>query len=294
MMVKNFNLLEESKKIIIAVASAVLLALSLNFFLIPANVFASGFTGIAQILAELTFLSPGILLFLLNIPVAILGWLRVGKSFTLYSFINVAFTTFFLELIPVTNVSNDIILNSVFGGVLGGLGAGLILKFGASSGGVDILALLLARKSDRPIGIYFFAMNAIIVLTSGVMFGMEKALYTLLTLYVASRLIDTIHTRHVKLTAMIVTNKPDELQEAFFREITRGVTRIPAKGGYTKEDKEILMMVITRYELYHCKKLLTKSILMPLQILFRQQEFSVRFARIIRLLLQPFFHSTVQ
>lgn len=257
-MFKNLNLLEESKKLVIAIASAVPLALSLNFFLIPANVFASGFTGIAQIFAELTFLSPGILLFLLNVPVAILGWLKVGKSFTLYSFLNVAFTTLFLELIPVTNVSNDIILNSVFGGVLGGIGAGIILKFGASSGGVDILALLLARKSDRPIGIYFFAMNAIIVLTSGFMFGMEKALYTLLTLYVASRLIDTIHTRHVKLTAMIVTNKPDDLQQAFFQEITRGVTRIPAKGGYTKEDKEILMIVITRYELYLLQKIINE------------------------------------
>ncbi|MDG5789191.1 YitT family protein [Evansella sp. AB-P1] len=255
-MFTNINLIEEGKKIIIAVASAVLLALSLNLFLIPANVFASGFTGVAQILSELVGLSPGILLFILNVPVAILGWLKVGKSFTLYSFINVAFTTLFLELIPVQTISNDIILNSVFGGVLGGIGAGVILKFGASSGGVDILALLLARKSDRPIGSYFFILNAFIVLTSGVMFGMEKALYTLLTLYVLSRIIDTLHTRHVKLTAMIVTKNADELQQAFYKQITRGVTRIPAKGGYSKEDKEILMIVITRYELYLLKQII--------------------------------------
>ncbi|ADU31208.1 YitT family protein [Evansella cellulosilytica] len=255
-MIKNINVLEESKKIIIAAFSAVLLALSLNFFLIPANVFASGFTGIAQILAELVPLSPGILLFLLNVPVAILGWLKVGKSFTLYSFINVAFTTLFLEIIPITYISSDIILNSVFGGVLGGMGAGIILKFGASSGGVDIVALLMARKSDRPLGIYFFILNAFIVLTSGLMFGMEKALYTLLTLYVSSRLIDTIHTRHVKLTAMIVTSKADELQHAIYQEVTRGVTRIPAKGGYSKADKEIIMIVITRYELYQLKHII--------------------------------------
>ncbi|UTR11171.1 YitT family protein [Evansella sp. LMS18] len=247
---KNIDIIEEGKKFAVAVCSALLLALSLNLFLIPANVFASGFTGVAQILSELTMLSPGLLLLLLNIPVAILGWMKVGKSFTFYSFVNVAFTTFFLEALPVINISEDIILNSVFGGVLGGMGAGLVLKFGGSSGGVDILVLLLARKSDRPLGIYFFILNAMIVLTSGAMFGMEIALYTLLTLYVSSRLIDALHTRHVKLTAMVVTNRGDEVQEALHKNITRGVTRIPAKGGYSKEDKEVLMIVITRYELY--------------------------------------------
>ncbi|RNA70646.1 YitT family protein [Alteribacter keqinensis] len=253
------NPLEEVKKLIITVAAAAVLAVALNFFLIPANVFASGFTGLAQIISELiplAFLSPGIMLLLLNIPVAVLGWKMVGKSFTLYSFINVAATTFFLEVIPVTTISDDIILNSVFGGVLGGIGGGIVLKYGASSGGVDILALIMAKRSDRSLGVYFFMMNSVIVITSGLMFGMEKALYTLLTLYVTSRIIDTIHTRHVKLTAMIVTKRPDELQKVFHDRIVRGVTRIPAKGGYTKEDKEILMIVITRYELYQLRQII--------------------------------------
>ncbi|WP_205620295.1 YitT family protein [Alteribacter aurantiacus] len=258
-MLAHINPVEEAKKLIITIAAAVVLAVALNFFLIPASVFASGFTGLAQIISELiplAFVSPGIMLLLLNIPVAILGWKKVGKSFTLYSFINVAATTFFLEVIPVTTISDDIILNSVFGGVLGGIGGGLVLKYGASSGGVDIIALIMAKHSDRSLGVYFFFMNAIIVITSGLMFGMEKALYTLLTLYVTSRIIDTIHTRHVKLTAMIVTKRPDELQKVFHERIVRGVTRIPAKGGYTKEDKEILMIVITRYELYHLRQII--------------------------------------
>ncbi|MGJ9382551.1 YitT family protein [Salipaludibacillus sp. CF4.18] len=255
-MTKNLDILEEAKKIVVAIITAFFMAISLNYFLIPANVFASGFTGMAQILSELVPLSPGILLLLLNIPVAVIGWLKVGKSFTFYSFLNVAFTTFFLEAIPVRVFSEDIILNAVFGGVFAGLGAGVILKWGGSTGGVDILALLAAKKNDRPIGVYFLIMNAIIVVTSGMMFGMEKALYTLLNLYVASRIIDTIHTRHVKLTAMVVTNKADELQEAFYKKVMRGVTRIPAKGGYSKEDKEVLLIVITRYELYFLQQVI--------------------------------------
>ncbi|OIJ18443.1 hypothetical protein BKP45_12795 [Anaerobacillus alkalidiazotrophicus] len=256
---RSFLILEEIKKIIIYIIGSILLAVSLNFFLIPANVFASGFTGVAQILGALTPLSTGIFLFILNIPVAILGWLKIGKRFTLYSFFSVAVTTISLEILPIVSISQDILLNSVFGGVIMAIGAGLILKYGASSGGVDIIALVLARYSERPLGTYFFVINGAIVLTAGLLFDWEKALYTLVTLYVCSRIIDTIHTRHVKLTALIVTSKPDELQAAIHEKLTRGITRIPARGGYSKEDKEMLMIVITRYELYHLKKIIEEK-----------------------------------
>jgi uncharacterized membrane-anchored protein YitT (DUF2179 family) len=240
----------ELKKIVVVVIGAVFLAASLNFFLIPADVFASGFTGVAQILATLLPLSTGILLLLLNIPVAIIGWLKLGKAFTVYSFLSVALTTLFLEVFPVQAFSPDILLNAVFGGVVAAIGAGITLKVGASSGGLDIIALLLSRVSDRPVGIYFFLLNGLIVVASGFLFDAEKALYTLVTLYVTSRIIDAIHTRHVKLTAMIVTKKPTELRKAIHERITRGITRMPAKGGYLEDDKEVLMIVLTRYELY--------------------------------------------
>lgn len=148
-------MIKEVQKMIIIIIGSALLAASLNFFLIPADVFASGFTGVSQLIASLFDLSTGLLLFLLNIPVAILGWMKVGKSFTIYSFISVAITSFFLEVLPEYAFSQDILLNAVFGGVLGAVGAGLMLRWGASSGGLDIIALVLARYSDRPVGIYF-------------------------------------------------------------------------------------------------------------------------------------------
>ncbi|MDV2684993.1 YitT family protein [Alkalihalophilus lindianensis] len=246
-------MINEFKKLTVIIVSAFLLSVSLNFFLIPASVFASGFTGVSQLLATLLPLSTGVILFLLNVPVAIVGWLKIGKSFTVYSFLNVAFTTFFLEIVPVTNYSSDILLNAVFGGVIAAIGAGITLKVGASTGGIDIIVLILSRLSDRPVGIYFFLLNGIIVIASGFLFDPEKALYTLVTLYVTSRVIDAIHTRHVKLTAMIVTKKPEELRQAIHEKITRGITRLPAKGGYLADEKEVLMTVITRYELYDLK-----------------------------------------
>ncbi|KHF38436.1 YitT family protein [Halalkalibacter okhensis] len=248
--------LQEVQKIIVIVVGALFLAAGLNFFLIPANVFASGFTGVAQLLATVIPLSTGIMLFILNIPVAILGWLKIGKSFTVYSFVNVVLTTFFLEILPVWAFSPDILLNAVFGGVILAFGAGITLKWGASSGGLDIIALILSRVSDRPVGVYFLILNSIIVITAGLLFDPEQALYTLVALYVSSRVIDAIYTRHVKLTAMIVTKQAEVLREAIHERVTRGITRIPAKGGYTYEDKEILMIVITRYELYELKKVI--------------------------------------
>jgi len=116
--------------------------------------------------------------------------------------------------------------------------------------------MVLSRLNDRPIGIYFLIMNTIIIVLSGILYEPENALYTMLTLYVSTRVIDTIHTRHEKVTAMIVTLKADELQKAIHDKMVRGITILPAKGAYTKADKSLMYLVITRYELYDLEKII--------------------------------------
>ncbi|WP_121664703.1 YitT family protein [Metabacillus litoralis] len=255
----------ETMKIIVVILGALLNAIGLNFFLIPANVYSSGFTGIAMLISRVLedytpfFISTGILLLLLNIPVAILGWLKVGKSFTLYSFFSVAATTFFLELVPLYSFSEDILLNAVFGGVIMAIGVGITLKYGASTGGLDIIAMVLSRMKDKPVGTYFFLFNSIIILAAGLLFGWEKALYTLVSLYVSTRVIDAIHTRHEKLTAMVITKKADVLKKAIHSKLVRGITMIPAKGAFTNETKDMLLIVITRYELYDLEKIIKEE-----------------------------------
>jgi len=254
----------EAKRIVVVIFGSLLVAISLNFFLINANVYASGFAGAAQIISSLLSdfagikVSTGVLLLVLNIPVFILGWFKVGKGFTIYSIVSVLFATIFLELLPVITVSNDIILNAVFGGVIGGVGVGLSLKLGASTGGMDIVAMVLSRLQDKPIGSYFLVLNGIIIVLAGVLYEPENALYTMLTLYVTIVVIDTLHTRHEKVTAMIVTHKADELQQAIHNKMVRGITIIPAKGAYSKEDKNILYLVITRYELYDLETIINE------------------------------------
>ncbi|UOR13154.1 YitT family protein [Halobacillus amylolyticus] len=255
----------EFKRIFIVIFGAVLNAASLNLFLIEANVYASGFTGVAQLLTSIfqdilhvPGVSTGLLLFILNIPVAVLGWFKVGRGFTVYSVISVVFTTLFLGLIPVQQLSEDIILNAVFGGVIGGIGVGITLKWGASTGGLDIVAMILSRMKDRPIGIYFLLINSVIIAVAGFLYEPENALYTLLTLYVTTRVIDAVHTRHEKLTAMIITTKAADLEKAIHAKMVRGITTLPAKGAFTQQDKNMLVMVITRYELYDLQHIITE------------------------------------
>lgn len=247
---------EEAVKVIIVIIGALLNAIAMNFFLIPANVYASGFTGVAQLISGIFenytpfTISTGVLLFVLNVPITIIAWKKVGKSFTFYSFLSVVLMSLFLEIIPVQAYSSDIILNAVFGGVIAAVGVGLTLKYGASTGGMDIVAMLLSRVKDKPVGTYLFILNGLIIISAGALYGPEKSLYTLVALYATTRVIDAIHTRHEKMTVFIITRKSAELKAAIHAKLVRGITIVPAKGAFTNEDKDMMMMVITRYELY--------------------------------------------
>ncbi|KMY49067.1 YitT family protein [Peribacillus loiseleuriae] len=254
----------EGKKIMIVIIGALFNAVAMNLFLIPANIYSSGFTGVAQLISTLlaTYapftISTGIILFILNVPITIIAWKKVGRSFTVYSFFSVVLMTVFMEVIPVYKMSPDILLNAVFGGVIAAVGVGITLKYGASTGGMDIIAMLLSRVKDKPVGTYLFLLNGVIIVTAGAIYGPEKALYTLVTLYTSTRVIDAIHTRHEKLTAMIITKKGDVLRRAIHSKLVRGITTVPVKGGYTNENKEMLLIVVTRYEQYDLEKIINE------------------------------------
>lgn len=247
---------EYAKKTAIAIIAALLNAIGMNFFLIPAQVYAAGLNGVAQLSSDMLrdsmniSISTGLLVLLLNIPVAILGWLKVGKSFTVFSFLTVAFMSFFLIVIPEVQVSNDILLNAIFGALIASVGIGLALKFGISTGGLDIVAMYITIKTGRSFGKYFLLLNGVIIIVAGFAYDWTFALYTLISLYVQSRVIDIIHTRHQKLTVMIMTQHSETVIKAIHENMVRGITVVDAMGGYSKEDVAMLIMVITRYELY--------------------------------------------
>ncbi|WP_033829549.1 YitT family protein [Bacillus andreraoultii] len=250
------------RKIIVVIIGAFIFAFSMNFFLIPAGVYSSGFSGLSQLLSRLfseyvnITISVGVWLFLLNIPVTILGWKKVGKTFTLYSFFSVIVSSFFLNIIPIQKLSDDILLNAVFGGVIGAIGIGMTLREGASTGGMDIIAVYLSRVIEGSVGKFTMILNSFIILSAGFLFGWEKSLYTLVVLFSSSKVIDLIHTQSQKLTVMIVTENSYDLKKAILSRLTRGVTIVPAHGAYSESGKDMLITVISRYELYELRKII--------------------------------------
>lgn len=255
----NYTSKDLAKKIVVILFTGLTGAVGLNYFLIPANVFSAGMTGIAQILEHLLTsfgltIDTGILIFLLNVPVFILGFIKLGKSAMILSFANVIAMSAFTTLIPVGQVTDNVLMNAITGGVLLGIGAGFSLKLGFTTGGLDIVSLLLSKTTGRTVGNYMMLLNGVIVVVAGFFFTWESALYTIITIFTMSSVVDFVHTSHQKMTAFISTNKSKEMCEALSRELLRGLTVIPARGGFSSTEREVIMIVLTRYELYTLKQ----------------------------------------
>ncbi len=195
-------------------------------------------------------LSTGLFIFLLNIPVFALGFWKLGKDATIWSFVNVVAISLVTMIFPQGAVTDNILMNSLMGGVIVGIGAGLALKMGFTTGGMDILSLVLSKTTGNTVGKYMFILNGLIVVVAGFIFSWESALYTIICIYVMSYVVDMIHTSHQKLTVLIVTTKPDEVGKSISQRVFRGMTLLPSIGGYSGVESKTIMMVITRYELY--------------------------------------------
>ena len=250
---KNEQVSIKLKNLGIMIIGVFLYVLAMNMFISPANLYTGGVTGIAQLIiafASSAFgiqLSLGGLIFLLNVPLLYLAWRSIGKRFAVLSILTVVLQSIILELVPMGKFSDDILLNAVFGGVLIGVGVGMILKIGASTGGTDIVFQYLSMKFNGSFGKYSFA---IIILIAGLTQGWETALYTIISIYITSVVIDKIHTVHQNLTLYIVTSKEDEMIKSLQQQLYRGITILEGRGAYSKNDKSVLMMVLSSYELY--------------------------------------------
>ncbi|MBK0347655.1 YitT family protein [Aerococcaceae bacterium zg-ZJ1578] len=241
----------------IAIASAVSFGISMKFFLIPGGIFSSGVPGLAQLINFFTSQTPlasilttGNLYFLINVPILILSYLKLGRHFTIMTIIVVILSTITTNMIPLTYVSQNPLLNAIMGGVFSGIGAGITIKYGMSGGGFDILNVFLSRTYGWNVGALTFLSNLVIILGSGFLYTWELAIYTMITIFVTSKLIDTIHTNEQRLTAFIVTNNPSAITENIQMRLIRGTTILEARGGYTGDQRNVLMIVINRYELH--------------------------------------------
>lgn len=238
------------------ILGSVIVALAFNLFLIPHEILSSGISGLSIILGMFTPFNAGLYNFLLNFPLLVLGYLKLGRKFILLTILSVVAISISLYVIPIYEIATNPILSSVFGGGIAGLGIGIIFRASGSSGGFDIIGMLLARRKDFPMGTLLSVMNSFVILISGFLISWDSALLTLVSIFVMGKVIDSVHTHHVKITLMIITKKGQEMREHLLENVYRGVTVIDSVGGYSNEKSNVIMTVITRYELTEVKSLI--------------------------------------
>ena len=238
---------------IAVVVSSLLHTLAIQSFITPANLLSGGFTGIAILLNKISLLIDfpipiGIFLTILNLPVAILCYKGITPKFTIFSLLHIGMTSICLSILDFKPISDDVLLNLIFGGVLYAFGTIIALKGNASTGGTDFISLYASTKLNRSTWTQIFIGNCIILCIFGYLFGWEAAGYSIIHQFVVTKITDTFYHRYKRLTLLITTEKGDALIAAYIRQYKHGISRLKAIGGYSNRPKDILHTVISSYE----------------------------------------------
>lgn len=237
---------------------SVLVAVSINGILIPHQFVSGGFAGVAL---GIHYLFPSFplawLYFVLNVPVFVLGWTFVGRRFFLYSILGMVIFSAAIAWIHVPLPVHDKILSALLAGIITGVGAGIILRSWGSSGGTDILSIILLNRFSIRIGTTILIFNAIVLTAASLLFSLDAALYTLIYIYVSSQIINLMLTGLSQRKAVfIISPKWQEISREVLDKVGRGVTRIRGQGGYSGQDEQILYTVITLRELHRIKEII--------------------------------------
>jgi uncharacterized membrane-anchored protein YitT (DUF2179 family) len=244
-------------------AGALCIALSLDMFLIPNNVVSGGLTGIAQILRSLFGTPVGVVSLLLNLPLFVLGWRYLGGiTFGVRTIYATALLSFAIDALApfVTRfVVHEPLLYVFYGGLLDGIGVGLVFRARGTTGGVDIVARFLQQwRGIRP-GQGLLLLSVLIFAAAGWVYGATPVLYALLVSFMSGRVVDLVLEGYsYARSAIIISNKPDEIRSGVLTELGRGVTVLEGQGGYTAVDKPVLLCVITQSEESFLKELVAK------------------------------------
>lgn len=241
-------------------------ALAVNIFYEPSGVYSSGATGLAQIISTLSerFFNLAIPVSLgyyaINIPLMITAWYKIGYKFTVFTFITVSFSALFIQFIPHQRLVEDPLMNAIFGAIVLGTGIGYALKNNVSSGGSDIVSLLVRKKTGSNVGFISMVINLGIMVMAGMLFGWKYALYSMVSVFVSGRMTDAIYVKQKRMQAMIITSKADRVIGKIHKKLHRGVTIIKeAEGTYQHEKKSVLITIITRAEFNDFKRLMKKA-----------------------------------
>ncbi|MBR4039437.1 MAG: YitT family protein [Clostridia bacterium] len=229
-------------------------------FFLPYDIAPGGVTGISTVLASVLPLRVGVLSFLINLPLFILGWRTVGWRFAFRSFIAMTLMSLFIDVIPSVDLSGDIMLASIFGGALMGIGLGLVVRAGATTGGTDMAAQMIHHAIGFvSIPTILLMIDAAVVLIAAMVFGVSAGLWALITLFIATKAMDmVIKGFNTAMQFMIISNSSEEIVERIHRDIDRGCTRLMAEGTYSHRPVGTLVCILSRTEAPKLKKIVAE------------------------------------
>ncbi len=244
--------------VVVIIIGCLISSLGVNLFLSNAGLLSGGVTGIGLILQYLWNITSGITVFILNIPLFIVSYKFLSKRFTIYTAIGmISFSTALMITKPLSSLVkvDDTLLYCIYGGILSGIGYGLIFFRNGSIGGTDIITMVVRKKySDLDIGKVGFAFNLIIVTLAAFIFGLPKALYTLISMFITSSILDRVLSGFTsKKLLLVLTEKEEDIINYVIKDMNRGITSLMAEGGYTHNQKRLLYVAVTTSQMISLK-----------------------------------------
>lgn len=251
------------KRTLLIVAASLVMALNLKSFVRTGGLIPGGFNGLTRLMQEICILLWGIeppfsvINLILNAVPAVISYRFIGKRFTWYSCLMIVLTGIFTDIVPEYAVTTDVLLVSVFGGLINAVAISICLFAGATSGGTDFIAIFFSERLGIDCWNYIFAGNVVILGVAGAMFGWDKALYSIIFQFTSTQVLQALYKRYQKRTLLIVTSKPEEVYEAIAEITNHDATLIKGIGCYKKQECNILYSVVGRDEVrkvLHCVK----------------------------------------
>ncbi|WP_110113434.1 YitT family protein [Bacillus sp. CGMCC 1.16541] len=246
------------QEIMMIILGAFLFAFGINYFAIPNELAEGGITGVTMITYYLFSWSPGIVNFVLNGLLLAVGYKLMPKRVTVYTIIAIIFTSLFLYVTEgYHTTSDDALLGSIFAGILVGIGLGLVIRFGGTTGGSTVIAKLANQYLGWNLSRSMMLVDLLVVASASFVIGLEKTMYTVISIYISTKVLDyIIEGMDARKAVTIVSHQSNEVAQRVNKEMDRGVTVFSAHGSYTKEEKNVLYVVINKQELMQLRKII--------------------------------------
>ena len=261
---KQLSLMQKTKlivgKLFFVTIGALIAAFALEGFLIPNNIIDGGIIGISMMTSYITKLNLGAIIVLFNLPFLFLGYKKMGKMFVATVLYGVSMLGIFVNLIQNTQVTESDLLATVFGGIILGCGVGLILRNDGALDGTEILSISIAKKLGFSVGEIIMFFNFFIYSAAGFLYGWDSAMYSILTYFIAYRVIDIVlEGLNSSKSIYIVTNFAKEIGDSIIKELNISVTYMKGKGGYSGKEQTIIYCVVSRLEIAKIKTLIREN-----------------------------------